>query len=173
MSNLYEKIINANPNLEAENLVLPPGIGNPDPSSPGQQILALALQRTGNIVATGVDDLYNAFTTTPLRVSWEWPAGTGYSANRFGVLDGSKLFGECKHFACALWLLARAPQPFGLGLTHSQVKLEVYTGESGKGFVSNHSRRYLQLSKNVKRPPSNVERRPSLLLGESQDSVVQ
>lgn len=92
-------------------------------------------------------------------MAWEWrPAGSGYSANRFGVLDGSKLFGECKHFAFALWLLARAPKPFGIGLPHPQITLEIYKGESGNGFVSNHDRPCLQLSKNVKIPPGNIDR---------------
>ncbi len=139
--------------------MLPFDIGQPDPDSPGQKILALAVQRSGNFDATTVADLYQAFLDTPLRTAWEWrPAGSGYSANRYGVLDGTKLFGECKHFAYALWTLARAPKPFGLGLPHSQVKLEVYTGALGHGFVSPHGRRYLRLSKNVKRPPGNTDR---------------
>ena len=155
MANQYELIANANVgNPAAENLVLPPGIGSPDASSPGQKILTLA----GGPDAT-FRELYDAFLVTPERVGWEWrPTGQGHSANRFGIADGSKLFGECMHFAYALWMLARAPKPFGLGLPHSQVQVSTYTGETGQGFVSQHAHRYLKLSKNVKRPPGNQDR---------------
>lgn len=159
MSNQYEKISISNPTHETENFKLPEDIGNPDPSSPGQQILNLAISYTGSLDATRVEHLYRAFLETPLRLHWEWrPSGEGYSANRYGVLDGSKKFGECKHFALALWGLARAPKPFGLGLTHSQVQWVNYPGALGNGFVSNHDHRFLELSKNVKRPDGNLDR---------------
>lgn len=159
MPDQYERISNFNPAQDAENFNLPPNIGAPDLNSPGQKILAFAGQIAGLGNQVTVADLYQAFLGTKLRPSWEWrPAGSGYSANRYGILDGTKLFGECKHFAYALWTLARVPPPFGLGLPHSQVKLETYTGALGHGFVSAHPRRFLQLSKNVKRPPGNLDR---------------
>jgi len=150
LSNLYEKIVNANPDYNVENLVLPKDIGNPDPDSPGQKILADALRGGGGRATTTVADLYQAFLNTPLRAEWEWrPRGSGYSANRYGILDGSKLYGECLHYAYALWLLARAPWPFGLGCTHTQVKTHSYKGEKNEGFVSNHNGVFLKLEKNV------------------------
>jgi hypothetical protein len=155
MATQYELIYNENSsNLTAEHLKLPAAIGSPDASLPGQKILTLA----GGPGAT-FRELYDAFLVTPERVGWEWrPSGSGYSANRYGILDGTKLFGECLHFAYALWMLARAPKPFGLGLPHSQVQVSSYKGATGQGFVSQHGHRYLKLSKNVKRPPGNLDR---------------
>jgi hypothetical protein len=155
MANQYELIASANvSNPNAENLVLPPGIGSPDASSPGQKILTLA-----GGPGTTFQNLYQAFLNSPERVGWQWiPSGQGSGWNRSGILDGTKLTGECKHFAMALWMLARAPQPFGLGLPHSEVKDCVYKGDTGNGFVSEHHHRYLKLSKNVKRPLGNQDR---------------
>jgi hypothetical protein len=157
MANQYERIKNHNPDFRVENLGLPADIGAPDALAPGQIILAAAALRAANGVPTFLN-LYQEFLETKLRAEWEWrPSGSGYSANYGGILDGTKKFGECLHFAYALCFLARAPQPFGLGMTHSEVKTDVYKGEYGEGFVSNHDQIYLQLRKNVARFGTNAE----------------
>jgi hypothetical protein len=157
MAEQYKQLIEQNPNFKVENLVLPPSIGAPDADSPGQKILTAAVTKAGGRSSVTFQHVWEEFRTNDLRTGWEWrPSGSGHSANLYGILDGTKLFGECRHFANALCLLVRAPWPFGLGLPHSETHVDLYEGDiNAKGFISPHDGTFLRLTKNIAPSPAN------------------
>ena len=89
---------------------------------------------------------------------WAWTPMAGGSS-WYGLLENlpeAKLNGECLHFVENLYLLCRAPDPYGLGMSCDEVavvgadkKLPAYEGEYRKGFVSVHNGVYHGLRSNV------------------------
>ena len=138
------------------NYTLPDSLfGKPTEDVPGTGIMKVCSDLAGDAPMT-FDHLFEAFKDHRVRGGWTWqPAAGGWNA--YGLLDGSKKTGECKHFAQALWFLARCPAPYGLGLRNDEVgQSKSYKGANGEGFVSNHPGVFLGLSSNVRPVPGGA-----------------
>lgn len=151
MAEPYLAIYNENGygDINKQLYTLPPALQNkPAQDVAGVQILAVARRIAGGDPT--FDHLFEAFKDNLVRGAWQWnPAGGGW--NSWGLLDGTKLAGECKHFAQNLWFLARCPAPYGLGLRRDQIDhSKTYAGATGEGFISNHNGTFLGLRSNVR-----------------------
>lgn len=124
-------------------------VDQPAEDVPGTRIMAIARGHAGTGPLT-FEHLFEAFKDHVVRGGWVWqPAAGGWNCH--GLLDDTKKSGECKHFAQALWFLARCPAPYGLGLRNDQVEhSKSYKGEHNEGFVSHHPGIFLGLSSNVR-----------------------
>lgn len=152
MADPYLAIYNHNGygDLSIVNYTLPDTLkGQAAEDVPGTRILGIAQGLAGGAPVT-FEHLFDAFKDHVVRGSWSWtPAAGGWNCH--GLLDDTKKSGECKHFAQALWFLARCPAPYGLGLRNDQVdQSKSYKGENGEGFVSSHPGVVLGLSSNVR-----------------------
>ena len=101
--------------------------------------------RKGDKPRQSIELLFMVFTEQSRRFDWGWLPATACRSAK--LLDGEITGAECAAFATGMYCLARAPHPFGLGVsdgdgTGNSVKIETYTGEklagAGPGFVSFH-----------------------------------
>ena len=114
------------------------------PASAGCKIM---LNMRGTVIA----DLMEKFIAFGEGDQWKWLGQAG--SNKFGLLDRTKLSGECYHFVQNFTTLVRAPAPFGLGLVLGAGEgSSFYKGTEKNGFVSHHTRNYFDLSANVLQP---------------------
>lgn len=147
MSNAYAQIYAHNAGVAANVAwTLPPSISpNSMPDGLGYKLLQRAGALAG-LADTTFEHLFKAFCDEQFRAGWVWkPAGGGFASG--ALLDGTKLTGECQHFALNLLTLARAPQPYGMGLVN--VEKVNYPGANDQGFVAVHNGTHMTLKSNV------------------------
>jgi hypothetical protein len=165
MANPYKAIWDHNGN-DKDRFTLPDNLQQED--CPGLRIMARATQiAAGNAVT--FRNLFDAFMEQQFRVNWVWQPNAGGS-NNHGLLDGSKLSGECLHFARNLWFLSRVPAPWGLGLDRDQIRTSEYKGATNNGFASRHPGVFLQLRANVAGLPGYAG--PALYVWENHKTVL-
>ncbi|MGK4003596.1 hypothetical protein WMF31_13280 [Sorangium sp. So ce1036] len=149
MANPYQRIWEHNgrdPDKDAYTLPTDMVLPSHD-DCPGRRIIARTAAHAGQNAMTFAH-LFAAFTEARFTQHWTWqPASGGW--NTYGLLDDTKTRGECLHFAKNLWFLARAPAPWGLGLSRDQIRTSTYKGAAGEGFVSAHNGIFLNLRANV------------------------
>lgn len=162
MSEPYRRIWEGNGQREdAARLVLPPDVQHkPRDACNGTTILSKAVGRSGahlnherHLNKIHFNHLFEAFLDFGRsQTQWRWNGSAG-GWNRYGLVDGTKLTGECKLFVANLWLLARAPYPYGMGrpLTRSPLIRE-YRGDHNQGFVAEHNGTFYNLGPNVLAP---------------------
>lgn len=148
MANPYQRIWENNQDVNTQ-LKLPQDMLGADPEdSPGRRILVRAFALASPNMPT-FQHLYTAFIEQQFQQNWTWNPSASSGSNAYGLLDGTKLSGECLHFAKNLWFLARAPAPYGLGISHNDVSTYKYEGATGNGFVSEHNGTFMGLRPNV------------------------
>lgn len=146
MANPYKRIWDANPSIDS--IKLPEDmLEAPIEDCTGRQILVRAFALAGGVPT--FPHLFAAFTEVQFTRNWVWNPSSGGGSNPYGLLDGTKLSGECLHFAKNLWFLARAPAPYGLGLARDVVTTSKYEGATGNGFVAAHNGTFLTLRPNI------------------------
>ena len=144
---IYKQIKDANDRKgTGETWVLPGELKGKDLkgcTEPGAQIMKSLQQQT-------FEKLFAAFVAYGANNKWEWHGQGG--SNPVGLLDGTKLIGECLHFVTNLQTLAKAPAPFGLGL--AAMDLATHSGDPVLkcGFVAKHVGNPLALAANVVSP---------------------
>lgn len=153
MANPYSRIWHHNGQDINKNIyTLPDDMINPPfEDCPGRRIIARTAAIAG-IANMTFAHLFAAYTEVQFTQNWTWqPAAGGWDS--VGALDGTKVIGECMHFARNLWFLARAPAPWGLGLGRDQISTSTYKGATQEGFVSQHGGVFLHLASNVVAAP--------------------
>jgi hypothetical protein len=155
MPNPYRDIWNHNGmNAAAQTLTLPQRLQNPPRDAcDGTTILTIADANAGG--QADFNALFHAYIDYGNNVRhWIWN-GAGGGWDRCGLLDGARATGECKLFVCNLWLLARSPRPYGLGIVATQIPDTLqYAGVGGHGFVSTHNGTFYGLHPNVSPAPN-------------------
>lgn len=81
-------------------------------------------------------DAFAAYIHQPAS-NFTWN-GSAPGGSAYKLLDGDTNSTECATYANAFMMLCWAPKPYGLGLSKAEFSLTSYSGESKKGFVSNH-----------------------------------
>lgn len=140
----------SNPNTPT--FVLPDDLQSGNDTCAGFNILAAAtmFKRMGQ---PRFRNLFKHYIEYGRDNRWRWN-GVGGGWDRFGLLDGRRTTGECKLFVANLWLLARAPYPYGLGIRVADLRDVIqYEGGGGHGFVAEHNGTFFGLDANVSNAP--------------------
>lgn len=169
MANPYRRIWDHNgADLSKAMLTLPDDLLQNLEDAPGRQIMARCSAIAAGRAMT-FPDLFAAFTEVQFTQHWAWRPNAG-GWDHYGLLDGTKVAGECQHFARNLLFLARAPAPYGLGLGAGAVSVgQSYKGSSNNGFVAVHNGIFLGLRSNVAPAPNYAG--PPLYVWENHKTV--